>query len=424
MKAALRMTALAALLLLGFPLLAGVRDEVPPRISGPRILADTGGEIREVVLQYSNALASEVLPTYRDFLRQIGTDTVVHLVCETEKAARELERKTEEWKIPGPGRLKFTVVGREITVWARDRFVLKSASHPVERRVVLLPTVFGYEGDARHGDRTVPDTVARTHGMELETVQSNLCFEGGNIVSSGRFLFTGPATLVYARMIAGEEAMRLINKEFGKRVVIVGTEDDVAGEDHVDMFLTPLSDSTVLLGDPLLAACLLESAEEESADAGGEAGIDSMPLEAPPYLYRPSEEVARHYERICRQLKGLGFRVERIPIVHTNDECTITYNNVLMETRAGLRIVYMPVYGIPELDRAAKKKYETLGFRVCSVSAADISKHGGTLRCLTNVLARKFAGKTRSPCGPGSTAGSAPGLFRGAGKPALEGTGK
>jgi len=103
----------------------------------------------------------------------------------------------------------------------------------------------------------------------------------------------------------------------------------------------------------------------------------------------PTDEVLRSYERVKKQLEAKGLKVERIPIVHDEYYCTITYNNVLMEVRDNKRIVYMPVYGIEKLDAIATKKYESLGFEVRPVDVSRIYKHGGTLRCITNVLARR-----------------------------------
>jgi hypothetical protein len=66
----------------------------------------------------------------------------------------------------------------------------------------------------------------------------------------------------------------------------------------------------------------------------------------------------------------------------------VTYNNVVMETRGGETTVWVPVYGVPELDEAGLQAWRTLGVTVRPVDVSRIYRYDGSLRCLVNVLRR------------------------------------
>ena len=79
-----------------------------------------------------------------------------------------------------------------------------------------------------------------------------------------------------------------------------------------------------------------------------------------------------------------------MPVVPDRDGRTyLTYLNVILDDRAGKRVVYMPAYeGADELNAAAASAWEKLGFEVRRVDCTNTYKHFGSLRCLVNVLRR------------------------------------
>jgi N-dimethylarginine dimethylaminohydrolase len=156
------------------------------------------------------------------------------------------------------------------------------------------------------------------------------------------------------------------------------------------MYLTPIDDKTLLLGDPALGKSMIAARKAEPRDDSEETeeAAEDNPQEQCSRTTTDKVELESLYEHARKQLVKKGFKVERIPLLLDEYGYTVTYNNVLMEVRGGKRIVYMPVYGIEELDTAAQKKYESLGFKVKPVDVSKIYKFGGTLRCVTNVLAR------------------------------------
>ena len=51
--------------------------------------------------------------------------------------------------------------------------------------------------------------------------------------------------------------------------------------------------------------------------------------------------------------------------------------------------VYMPVYGIPALDAAARAVFEGQGWSVLPVDVKDVYRHTGSLRCLVGIIERR-----------------------------------
>ncbi|MBI2265696.1 MAG: agmatine deiminase family protein [Armatimonadetes bacterium] len=98
------------------------------------------------------------------------------------------------------------------------------------------------------------------------------------------------------------------------------------------------------------------------------------------------------FDRSARDFEEKGFLVERIPYLGTNNILSslevpwITYNNVLIDDRK----VFMPTYGITELDDAARKIYEKRGYEVITADMAAISSKRGAINCATKVLEREL----------------------------------
>ena len=228
----------------------------------------------------------------------------------------------------------------------------------------------------------------------MEMKRSRFFFEGGNIVVSDGYVITGYSTIDALKHMGESSAIRLLEREFGKKVIVVGSEDVTEPHEHVDMYLTPINDSLVLLADPTLAMDLLSEGlarpATPSSDPDGTGVRDEYEIEenGTVDLFEADDLIASYWHVKC-QLERKGLAVERLPIIHLGEECALTYNNVLMETRAGRRIVYMPVYAVGALDRAAAELYKSLGFEVRPVDVTRIYEYGGTIRCLTNILARK-----------------------------------
>lgn len=355
------------------------------------LLSDTSGEIEEIVLQHSSLLSEEVLPTYRDLIGQMEQDTTIHIVCEEPSLAEKLGEIIDEWNIISSDRIVISNIEKEITIWSRDRFIMKSGNSDGCVTTVLLPRIPENRDINRHNDKEVPVVISLLYGKSLEIHESALFFEGGNIVTNDSRLFTGYSTLLTQEGKSKDEIIKLLEKEFGKKVLVVGSMSVPEPLWHIDMYLTPISDSLVLLGEPII--------ERDGLSYGYEEGMTCRPEDMVALLaeYSTKDHIVtflnglklQSFDYVESQLIQEGYFVERIPITYDENGSIITYNNVLMETRGNKRIVYMPVYRVPWLDEIATDKYEELGFEVRPIDVSGIYMYDGSLRCMTNVLVRR-----------------------------------
>jgi hypothetical protein len=80
--------------------------------------------------------------------------------------------------------------------------------------------------------------------------------------------------------------------------------------------------------------------------------------------------------------------VVRIPTVPFDDKTYFAYTNGVYETRGGRRFAWVPSFGVPAIDDAARAVYEGLGWSVVPVSVRSLYAQHGTIGCVVNVLAR------------------------------------
>jgi hypothetical protein len=168
---------------------------------------------------------------------------------------------------------------------------------------------------------------------------------------------------------------------------------------HTDMYLTPIDSKTVLVASPVLGCDLLPNRKSIPAiNRGKQTSVE---------FDQVSTDSARQqrFDDVANQLTDLGYQVIRLPsLVNIQKDWMVTYNNVIMDYQNGLRVVYMPVYNIPELDQAAEQTYRALGFDVKPIDVSAIFQLGGAIRCLANVTRRlPFENRlqTREPEGSG-----------------------
>jgi hypothetical protein len=153
---------------------------------------------------------------------------------------------------------------------------------------------------------------------------------------------------------------------------------DGAPDHHVGMYMMPIGNRTVLVGDPALAAKLLADSPEEAA-----AVAEFFPDQ-------PDFGAAPAFNAVAETCAAAGYRVVRIPVVPGSDGRTyLTFVNSIQDERGGRKIVYMPEYGIASsLNRAARAVWTDLGYEVRAVPCESCARNFGTLHCLVNVLQR------------------------------------
>ena len=137
---------------------------------------------------------------------------------------------------------------------------------------------------------------------------------------------------------------------------------------HIMMYMLPLDDRTIAVGDVRAGTALLGDTP---------FSVDDVEVQAP------------RFDRAAQILTDKGFHVVRVPaLVLPGGGSFVTYTNALFDRRGDQRIVYLPTYELPALDAAAHRFYEGQGFEVHEIDVASIYRLNGSLGCLVNVLAR------------------------------------
>jgi N-dimethylarginine dimethylaminohydrolase len=345
-----------------------------PQSSGP-VLSDCQGALRQVVVHYTPEAADVVVPTYRAFLRQLPADVTVQVVCPDRRAYEDLLARIGATNC----RLSPVIVGHWITAWSRDRWLALGAcgSQPA---VLLYPR--SEDGaavwPAREGDERVAGKLASALGSSVDWRRSELYFDGGDFAADRETIFVRPAVLfrnLQRTVETREELLDQLAATLKRRVVLL--ED--APDHHVAMYMMPIGNRTVLVGDPRLAERLLAGLPVKNA-------VDCYLPGGPDF----SQATAARFDAVAKQCQAAGYRVVRIPVAPGVDGRTyITYVNAILEQRDGQRIVYMPTFGPAEvLNRAAAAVWAGLGYDVRPVDCTASSRNFGALHCLVNVLHR------------------------------------
>jgi hypothetical protein len=320
-----------------------------------------------------------------------------------------------------PGRVRFLDLPFEspITIWTQDPFLVLAG--PGDEITLLASKAF-----ERADDRLMADVIAREGGYRVQP--SRLFFEGGNIVSDEQHILIGANTIRRNAVefdVSDAEVVLRFEEELGRRVLVVGPFPQPIG--HIDMAITPLGDGRIAVADAAAGAAIAERALKENAASVtaferwceehffGDPAIRELTgtggsLTAPQVTGRTAEMVAKSREvaplldGIAASLERHGYRVERVPLLFGGPEAEptagdtermraaypmLTYNNVIVEADAAGHRVYLPRYGWPAMDDAAREAWEALGFTARPVDGLTISAmYGGALRCSVKVLAR------------------------------------
>jgi len=332
---------------------------------GP-LLPDCEGRIEEVVIHYHPSAAPLVTRAYRDFLGVLPADVTVRLVCPDEEAFADLSARMG----PLACRLEAVAVHRPMTPWSRDRWLALCPGQPGGPVTLLSPGAESGEEvwPARAGDRRTGDDLAAALAGRVVSRRAGIAFDGGDFAADDETVFVTPEV---ARRNPGHRAADLagrIESALGRRVVLLADAPDY----HAGMFLMPVGDRTVLVGDPSLAARVVDG------DLGIPCGADF------------TQETQARFDAVARTCRAAGYRVVRFPVVPGCDMRTwLTGLNAILDVRDGRRIVHMPVYRhVPALNAAAARIWESVGYDVVPVDCTETYRHAGSLRCLVNVMRR------------------------------------
>lgn len=371
------------------------------------------------VMRYGRQV--EIRPYVEGYEALLGglPDDTERVVAVHEEAREELEgwlaRVTgAPWRTVGiPDDLTFTI-------WAQDACAVQR--EPGGNSVLLTPSVF-----PRGDDAAVLGRVARAIG--LETVPTDLVFQGGNLLVGDDFWLLG-ADAVQHTMAAGEgwregddaavlERFREV-MEPGRRLVVLGSDLEIpatasrAAADppasargpwqenvhtgsregtrqplfDLDTFVSlagrdPDGTYRLLVGDPRLAA-----------------DLTGIPL--------PDHALADVFDDVAARLGEDGFRVVRnpLPLVHDDDRVLrrrnwyfASSNNVITEIDGDRRWVWMPTYGdeehprLADTDRENERLWNEAGFHVERLPTFHVFARGlGAAHCVVKCLDRAPSG--------------------------------
>jgi hypothetical protein len=230
----------------------------------------------------------------------------------------------------------------------------------------------------RAGDRQVAGDLAAALRPNVSVLSSELYFDGGDVAADGETAFVTPAMPLrnIQRTVENADELReRLAAVLGRRVVLLHDTPD----HHTAMYMAPVGNRTVLVGDPAWARRLLvEAGKEGEAAAWFPGGPDF------------SDASIARFNAAAEQCQGLGYRVVRIPVVPGCDGRTfLTYVNAIVDQREGSHVVYMPVFSVAdELNRTAAGVWRNLGYEVRTVRCDGCYRFFGTLHCLVNVLRR------------------------------------
>lgn len=333
---------------------------------------DAGGELRRIGIHYAPRMDSRALSVWRQLIPALPDRVRVDVAVDKPAHFVRLVAALADAGIDAGDRLQPVIVDRPITTWSRDRMAALATD---DGGAILAPPRIEVATPDRAGDWEAPFAFSRTL-YDGEPRIADLVFEGGDMAASKSFVFAD-VNLVGRNLGRGDASpahlQSVLRKTFAQDIVWLGDAIGDVPRHHIMMYMVPLDDETVLVGDVRAGRALL------AADPMGDEITETTEWEA---------EAAR-FDRVAVELAEHGFDVVRMPVVVLEGAGSyVTYTNVLFDRDERGPHVYLPTYGLPVLDDAAAAIYERLGLRVTPIDVSKIYQLNGSLGCLVNVLER------------------------------------
>jgi len=352
-------------------------------VGQPSLVADDGGPVAEILLHYSVTSEAELGKIFHDLFQHLSQTARVQVCCPNEQSAEAFASRWGTAAV-GQGRSVHVInVNRPITVWARDRRICRQAPDG-ESASCFVPTAHATYDPEKQNDLVLPSLLWST-GLVPSVALTSMHLEGGNVVSNRRHVFVGANALEdnEHRFDSEESLFGELGRLFGRPTISIQGLDGGVPWIHTDMYLTPIDSKTILVASPVLGCELLPHRRTINAINRGK------PVSVEFDAITPESLRQQRFDDVAKQLTDLGYQVIRMPaLINVQKDWMVTYNNVIMDYQAGQRVVYMPIYNVPELDRTAAQTYEALGFEVKPIDVSAIFQLGGAIRCLANVTRR------------------------------------
>ncbi len=346
-------------------------------------MSEDVGRITRVVIQYSPgtrqgapATGEIVADIYRQFLRAVGSRVEVLWVTENQQHLDDLREKLGDAYPPGS---RAVLTGRPITTWSKDRFTCLVPATGPGRTVLLAPGRKAVPNPLRTNDQEVPWRLAAAFPSLLACRDMRMDFDGGDILATSRGVFVHPVILSKNDPAQAQSLRARLSSQLGELVWLGPAESDVPPH-HVGMFLT-IANGTAFVGDVKLAEKLTAGSEAEVSKACQSAGG--------PARAEARAQLARQLDNVAQQVRSMGLRVVRVPLMPSaTARAWMSYNNGIVDLRAGRTRYYMPTFGLEVLDNAAADAFRRAGCEVIPIDCSRIWHLCGSLHCLVNVVER------------------------------------
>ncbi len=347
------------------------RPQPGSRESRESLLSDRDGALQELVVHWTPEAISVAVPAWRDLFRALPASVTVHVACPDVAAFDELRRHLG----PVAPTLVAHPLGHPLTCWSRDRWL--ALSDPAGAVALVLPEQEdaaaawpGRAGDGLAGielARRIPGIAGGKRGWQ---------FDGGDVVADERTAF------VTERMLKRNLGkMGATPAEVGDRLGALLRRQVVwltdGPDHHACMVMMVAGRGRVVVGDPSLAVKIL--GDRVHAPDLVPCGDDF------------TAATQARFDAVARACANAGYAVTRIPLVPGRDgRAFLAWVNGMIDVRDGTSTFFMPSFphAPKDLEMAAMAVWEKLGFRVIKADCDGAFNHGGSLRCLVNVLRR------------------------------------
>jgi hypothetical protein len=343
----------------------------PSRAHEWLVAEDASAPLQRVAIHYAPSADRVALDVWKQLFAVLPDRVEVEVEVTTQADFERFLRVVH----PAHGeRFHPVIVGAPITTWSRDRYAALVGDSGAG--AILAPPRIETPFVGRAGDARSPAAISKAlYGTEPHV--ANIVFEGGDLAATPHWLFAD--VNLAARNLGRADADRAsvereLRRRFAQQIVWLGDTVGDVPRHHIMMYMMPLDDHTIAVGDIRAGVALLAR----------EPAIATMALD-------DVEVEAQRFDRAAALLATRGFRVVRVPVlVLAGAGSYVTYTNALFDRAAdGKRVVYMPTYSLPTLDQAALAFYEAQGFEVHPIDVTPIYRLNGSLGCLVNVLARR-----------------------------------
>jgi hypothetical protein len=368
---------------------------LPPTAGAGRLLSDAGGRIQNLLLQCPGPnFAEDMAPVWNQLAAHTAGETRL-IVAVPEGKRGDEARQLLEQSIEHKEKLQFVAVpggDHWLTQWSRDSILAREDGLLVPNRTNWSSANNNPEGET--ADTTVAFLLAQAGKTRQASPLPWISLDGGNVVNNARTAFIGEDSLKNTAALLKQhgmedQALAVLGDVLGKEVMVLPQMTF-----HVDLSVTPLGEKTVLVADPALGRRLLQALPENQRPDLDQAMVKAAGLREDSILQGYMQELdSAEFEQAATQLQGAGYQVARLPFLPApvRGQPSLSYNNVLVEEYAGVKQVFLPQYGCPPLDQAARQTYEQLGYSVVPVDMAKLSCQMGALRCSALPIARDTA---------------------------------